>query len=123
MNDGFTMVMIIFGGAYCVVWKSTFPTLVERISSRIWSLITIGILPPVYAVLLADFYFRKLGHVQMFFPALEIFVAVGCFIARLYLLEGSFLAVSPFVAECICDSSEVAGVSSTSVESHDCALI
>jgi hypothetical protein len=90
MDDGFTIAGIIFGGIHYAAWHSTFPTPVERTLWRISSLITAGILPLFYLLLLADFHFRKLRYLQMFLPGLEILVAVGYFIARLYLLVGVF---------------------------------
>jgi hypothetical protein len=113
MDDGFIIGGIVFGSIHCAAWFAQFPTPVERLLWRIASMVTAGILPLYYCVLLTDIHLKTVPLIRFIIPAIEFLLAVAYVFARLTLLIEVFrsLYFLPPSAYVVTWSSEIPHVS------------
>lgn len=90
MDDGFLVAGLVFGGIHCAAWNFPFPTAVEQLLWRIASLLSAGLLPLFYAVLLYDIHVTEPRWLRLPLPVFQIVFAVGFVLARLFLIVEVF---------------------------------
>lgn len=103
MDDGFVIAGLVFGSLHCAAWNFHFPTPTEKLLWRVSSLICAGMLPAYYSVLLYDIHIKWSSVVRMPLPVIEIVLALGYFLAPLFLVVEvfrslCFLPPSAFIA-------------------------
>ncbi|KAL2671474.1 hypothetical protein Neosp_014064 [[Neocosmospora] mangrovei] len=90
MDDGFLIAGLVFGGIHCAAWNFPFPTPVEQLLWRIASLLSAGLLPLFYGVLLYDIHVKGPRLLRLPLPAFKVIFTLGFVLARLYLIVEVF---------------------------------
>jgi hypothetical protein len=91
MDDGFLVAGFVFGSVHCAAWDFDFPTPTEQLLWRVSSLITAGILPFYYFVLLYDIHVKWPGFIHsLVVPPFEVVLALAYILARFYLIVEIF---------------------------------
>jgi len=86
MDDGIVFGGVVFGALHCAAWNSPFPTAIERLLWRVASLVSAGMLPLYYLILLCDIHTSRPRFVKQILWVLELLAIIVYILARLFLL-------------------------------------
>ncbi|ORY06213.1 hypothetical protein BCR34DRAFT_490279 [Clohesyomyces aquaticus] len=86
MDDGIAFGGVVFGALHCAAWNSPFPTPIERLLWRVASVVSAGMLPLYYLILLCDIHTSRPRLVKQILSVLELLAIIVYILARSFLL-------------------------------------